>query len=110
MRDDKVSEELYRLVMERDKECTARRLDYGQSGKCWGPLTLDHVKWQPRMGKRAESDYFHLVVLCYYHHLGSSWATSHRRIQRAYLEALLRKAQEMKAKGYVFPEEVERCL
>lgn len=47
-------------------------------------LTLDHVKDQPRMGKRASSDRQHLVTLCWHHHL-DGWATSHRPELREYL-------------------------
>lgn len=48
-------------------------------------LELDHVKDQPRMGVRAESDLDHLVALCPYHHRESGWATSHRPALREYL-------------------------
>jgi hypothetical protein len=47
-------------------------------------LTLDHVKDQPRMGRRAPSDRQHLVSLCWHHHL-DGWATAHRPELRAYL-------------------------
>ena len=30
---------------------------------CWGRLRLEHVKSEPRMGVRAESDMAHLVTL-----------------------------------------------
>jgi hypothetical protein len=49
-------------------------------------LTLDHVKSQPMMGKRAPSDMEHLVTVCEHHHLWSGWATSHRPLLRRYLE------------------------
>jgi hypothetical protein len=48
-------------------------------------LTLDHVKEQPRMGKRAPSDMAHLVTLCWHHHL-DGWATAHRPQLRRYLQ------------------------
>ena len=48
-------------------------------------LELDHVKDQPRMGVRAESDLGHLVALCPWHHRESGWATSHRGELREYL-------------------------
>ena len=47
-------------------------------------LTLDHVKDEPMMGKRAPSDVRHLVTVCWHHHLGG-WATSHRPELRQYL-------------------------
>jgi hypothetical protein len=85
---DPVTPRLYQLVMERDQRCLAPVLDSSLSEKsCRAPLTLDHVQEQyGRMGKRASSDYFHLVTLCAHHHL-DGWATSHRPLLRAYLEA-----------------------
>lgn len=69
----------------RDNGCVAVRL--GESpADCAGPLTLDHVKDQLRMGKRAPSDKAHLVTLCRRHHLDTGWATSHRPELRAYLQ------------------------
>jgi hypothetical protein len=55
---------------------------------CAGRLTLDHVRDEPMMGKRAPSDERHLVSLCEFHHLWSSWATSHRPELRDYLAAV----------------------
>lgn len=54
---------------------------------CRGRLTLDHVKDQPMMGRRAPSDPSHLVTLCEGHHLGG-WATSHRPLLREYLRGV----------------------
>lgn len=48
-------------------------------------LTLDHVRDEPMMGKRAPSDVQHLVTLCWWHHL-EGWATSHRPDLRQYLK------------------------
>ena len=70
-------------VLERDKGCVAPQIDTN-AGDCRGRLTLDHVKDQPMMGKRAPSDPQHLVTLCIRHHL-DGWATSHRPLLRAYL-------------------------
>ena len=58
--------------------CMAAVLDPSGSGPCSGPLTLDHVKDVPMMGKRAPSDELHLVTICLGHHVESSWATGHR--------------------------------
>lgn len=52
---------------------------------CGGRDTLDHVRDQPMMGKRAPSDPQHLVVVCEAHHIWTGWATSHRPELRAYL-------------------------
>lgn len=81
---DPVSEATRMLVMHRDRDCVAPRLDAG-AGHCEGRLTLDHVKDEPRLGKRAASDAAHLVTLCERHHLWTGWATSHRPELRRYL-------------------------
>jgi hypothetical protein len=47
-------------------------------------LTLDHVKDQPMLGKRAPDDAEHLATLCWHHHL-EGWATAHRPELRTYL-------------------------
>ena len=54
-------------------------------GACAGGLQLDHVKAEPRMGKRAPSDARHLVTLCRGHHIDTGWATAHRPELREYL-------------------------
>lgn len=86
-RRDPVTPELRRAVLERDGGCVTPRLDPGAIG-CWGRLQLDHVKDQPRMGKRAPSDMAHLVTVCERHHIWSGWATSHRALLREYLKAV----------------------
>jgi hypothetical protein len=78
---DPVTGDLRSEVLDRDGGCVAVIL--GAEG-CKGRLTLDHVKDEPRMGRRAPSDARHLVTLCEHHHLGG-WATSHRSELRAYL-------------------------
>lgn len=84
---DPVTPELREAVLLRDKGCVALRLcDCIETAPCKGRLTLDHVKDQPRMGKRAPSDLKHLVTLCERHHLWTGWATAHRPELRAYLE------------------------
>ena len=102
---DPVTPEIYAQVVSRDAEyisrhtprmidrknlkkkplCLAPILDSSQSGVCSGGMTLDHVKSQPMMGKRAPSDAAHLVTLCENHHLWTGWATSHRPLLREYL-------------------------
>lgn len=80
---DRVTIETAALVFQRDKGCVA--VELGEwAGSCNGRLTLDHVRDQPMMGKRAPSDLQHLVALCWHHHL-DGWATSHRPELRAYL-------------------------
>jgi hypothetical protein len=85
VRRDPVTPELRILVLERDGDCLAPRI--GARDECSGRLTLDHVKDQPMMGKRAPSDPAHLVTICWHHHL-DGWATSHRPELRAYLRSL----------------------
>jgi len=74
-------------VLTRDGGCVAPGL--GAPDPCAGRLTLDHVKEQPMMGKRAPSDPAHLVSVCWHHHL-DGWATSHRPELREYLVAVNR--------------------
>jgi hypothetical protein len=82
-RKDPVTRDMARAVLDRDGGCVAPRLD-PDAGPCHGVPTIDHVKDQPMMGKRAPSDMAHLVTLCEHHHL-DGWATSHRPLLRAYL-------------------------
>lgn len=84
---DPVTPEMRTTVMMRDRGCVAPVLSPRASGPCWGPLTLDHVKDQPMMGKRAPSDERHLVVLCRGHHIDTGWATSNRPLLRWYLKS-----------------------
>jgi hypothetical protein len=72
---DPVTPELRLFVLERDGACVAAKLERGHSCRdMWGvphsptdrrKLSLEHVKDQLRMGKRAPSDPSHLVTLCY---------------------------------------------
>jgi hypothetical protein len=82
MHADPVTAELRLAVLARDGDCVA--FQFSGTDECSGRLTLDHVKEQPMMGKRAPSDMAHLVTLCWHHHL-DGWATSHRPELRQYL-------------------------
>ena len=84
---DPVSPELALAVLRRDQGCVAVTLGEDPS-TCGGRLTLDHVKDQPRMGKRAPSDAAHLASVCERHHLWTGWATSHRPELREYLRSV----------------------
>lgn len=85
VRRDPVTPDLRLAVLDRDHHaCVAPVIDRRATFGCEGRLTLDHVKDQPRMGKRAPSDRRHLVTLCWRHHL-DGWATAHRPELRAYL-------------------------
>ena len=81
---DPVTHAVALTVLERDEGCVAVVLGEDPSS-CMGRLTLDHVKDQPRLGKRAPSDPAHLVALCENHHIWTGWATSHRPQLREYL-------------------------
>jgi len=83
---DPVTPDVRVAVLERDRGCVAVTLGEDPAD-CRGRLTLDHVKDQPRMGKRAPSDARHLATVCEFHHL-DGWATSHRPELRAYLEGV----------------------
>ncbi len=84
MRRDPVTHAVALAVLARDAGCVAVALGEPPAD-CGGRLTLDHVKSQPMMGKRAPSDEQHLVALCERHHLWTGWATSHRPALREYL-------------------------
>ena len=88
-RRDPVTPELRIAVLERDRICVASNFD--DADECRGRLTLDHVKDQPRMGRRAPSDMAHLVTICEHHHL-DGWATAHRPELRGYLRYFLEGA------------------
>lgn len=74
--------------------CVATFLAPATSGPCWGRLTLDHIKDEQRMGKRASSDPAHLVALCEGHTeagalAGRQWNTANRPLLRWYLRSLV---------------------
>jgi hypothetical protein len=91
-RRDPVTPELRAAVLERDLVCTLARLD--PTHECrdrWGlsqppswDLTIEHVKSESRMGRRALSDLQHLVAMCYGGNVGVPSAAQRQAI-RAYL-------------------------
>ena len=106
-RKDPVTPEMAEAVIERDRQamvrasvdflgspvCIAPILELGAWTDCWGRSTIEHVKAQLRMGKRAEPRPDRLVTLCMGHtepgtKAGLSWnATKANRAKvRAYLE------------------------
>lgn len=93
-RKDAVSPELALAVFTRDHGCIAPRLG-GTAMDCWGRNRIEHVKAEPRMGKRAEPRLDRLVTLCEGHaepgmKAGRVWCTQreNREAMRAYLRAL----------------------
>jgi hypothetical protein len=92
---DRVSAELALAVFRRDIGCVAPRLG-GSSHDCWGRNRIEHVKLEPRMGKRAEPRMDRLVTLCEGHtepgmRAGYVWCTAkeNREAMREYLRSFL---------------------
>lgn len=92
MKRDPVTPELRLAVFTRDGGCIAPLVG-GSVMDCWGRLTLEHVKTELRMSKRAPSDERHLVTLCEGHtengrRAGYQWNTDkrNRAAVREYLE------------------------
>ena len=90
----RVSSELALAVFARDEGCLAPRLG-GTAHDCFGRLRIEHVKAEPRMGKRAESRMDRLATLCEGHtepgmRAGYVWCTDRRNraALRAYLAGL----------------------
>ena len=91
---DRVPPELALAVFARDDGCVAPRLG-GTAHDCFGRLRIEHVKAEPRMGKRAEPRMDRLVTLCEGHtepgmRAGFVWCTAreNRAAMRSYLEAV----------------------
>jgi hypothetical protein len=74
--------------------CLMRLFDQRKSAMCSGRTTLDHVKDEPMMGKKAPDDEFHLTALCLYHNTFEPPSRAFRAFQRAYLADARRTASE----------------
>ena len=71
---DRVTPELVAALRARDRGCVLARIDPEHGCRdAWGTphastdldrLTVEHVKTEPRMGKRAPSDLAHTLLLC----------------------------------------------
>ena len=88
---DCVTPALALAVLQRDGGCVAPRLG-GSYADCAGRNRLEHVKAEPRMGKRAEARADRLVTLCEGHtepgmKAGYVWCTDkvNREAMRQYL-------------------------
>lgn len=91
---DKVTPELREAVLRRDGRCFMTRMVpwhvcFDAFGHKHAPddldrLTLEHVKDEPRMGKRAPSDEQHLVALCHRANVGVPSKVT-RQAMRRYL-------------------------
>lgn len=91
---DRVSPELAAAAFLRDQGCVAPRLG-GSAHDCFGRNRIEHVKAEPRMGKRAEPLLSRLVTLCEGHtepgmRAGFVWCTAkeNRAAMRDYLRAV----------------------
>lgn len=87
----RVTEEMAIAVFVRDGGCLAPRLG-GSEMDCWGRNRIEHVKVEPRMGKRAEPLLSRLLTLCEGHtepgmRAGFVWCTTkeNREAMRGYL-------------------------
>lgn len=79
-RRDPVTPEMHAAVMARDGMCRAAAIDPEHVCRDrWGTphpphqirsLTVEHVKDEPMMGRRAPSDLSHLVALCWAANVG----------------------------------------
>jgi hypothetical protein len=94
-RPDAVTPAVRQQVLDRDRQCVAALLD--RSHQCrdtWGEphspwdrarLTIEHVKDEPMMGKRAPSDPGHLVAMCHGGNAVEHWGSANRGLCLAYL-------------------------
>ena len=92
---DRVTPELALAVLRRDDGCVAPRLG-GSLHDCWGRNRIEHVKAEPRLGRRAEARMDRLVTLCEGHtepgmKAGYVWCTDrvNREAMRDYLRAVV---------------------
>lgn len=97
-RKDPVTPELRLALFERDGSCIAPLVG-GSALDCWGRSTIEHVKSELRLGRRAPSDMGHCVVLCEGHSENGSrggfqWNTAkqNRAAVRAYLERVTERS------------------
>lgn len=97
VRADKVTPELHAAILRRDRECVLAKIEPEHLCRdSWGHphaagdlarLTVEHVKDQPRMGKRAPSDLAHCLALCAAANVAAP-SKSQRAAFRAYLAAV----------------------
>ena len=94
---DPVTTEVRAAVLVRDRACLLSKLEPDHLCRdAWGNphaagdlarLSVEHVKSEPMMGKRAPSDPGHLVALCVAANVGVP-SKSQREAFRAYLRAV----------------------
>lgn len=94
-RPSRVSPEDHSVVLLRDGECVAAKLDSehhcrDEWGQEHGPrdfakLTVEHVKKWPAMAIRADSVLRWMVAMCHYGNTVEVWGSKHRGELREYL-------------------------
>ena len=92
---DRVLPEVHAAVLRRDGRCVAAALDrshvcrdrwaHEHAPTAMGLLTVEHVKDEPMLGRRAPSDPSHMVALCFSANAVEHWGSANRRLLRAYL-------------------------
>jgi hypothetical protein len=83
----------FRKFMARKRPiCLMELFDKKEAAKCSGRTTLDHVKDEPMMGKKAPDDEWHLTAVCFYHNAYSPPSKAFRAFQRRYLADARRAA------------------
>ena len=80
---DKVPDWLFGYLLGRDKGCKAPEL--GATDPCFGRLTIEHVKFESRAGKRAESVPERTLILCLGHNNGWAMYAASKEAERKYL-------------------------
>lgn len=93
----KVTPDLHAEILRRDRECVLSKIEPWHICRDeWGrihyagdlaKLTIEHVKSEPRLGKRAPSDPAHCLALCHAANVGVP-NKSQRAAFRAYLAAI----------------------
>lgn len=66
--------------------CVVPTIDPSNPDACAGKQEIDHVKDEPRMGKRAPDDELHLVAMCQNHNTWHPPRRELRQAERAYLK------------------------
>lgn len=65
--------------------CVVPMLEPTNRWPCGGKQTVDHVKDEPMMGKRAPDDMNHLVAMCEVHNVWKPPSKQLRQAERRYL-------------------------
>lgn len=82
--EDRVPDWLPGYLMARDRGCVPARL--GAPDPCDGRLTIEHVKSESMIGKRAPSDKWHTVLACLGHNTGWCLTSAAKEQEREYID------------------------